>query len=138
MKPPRYFRNNRLNRFLRSVEHFRGDGSVGSIERAAGIRNREALWMRASRIVGFNGSGQALVDCAMNRCRRLRALRMFRHQPLLPRAQTVNRDIYQMSVDELRDEQIRTFGKLKEIRRLIRKQVKGASKPSVKSVAKTR
>lgn len=36
----------------------------------------------------------------------------------------MNRDLYQMSVDELRDEQIRTIGKLKEIRRLIRNKVK--------------
>jgi len=67
-----------LKRCLDQAASFRGDGSIGSIEQFAGIRNREALWFRAQRIVGYGADSQVLVDCAMNRCRRLRGLRDYR------------------------------------------------------------
>jgi len=75
---PQWQNSRRFKQFLRAAQEERGDGSIGSIERAAGIRHREALWLRAQRIVGYDADSQVLVDCAMNRCRRLRALRQLR------------------------------------------------------------
>lgn len=67
----------RLKQLLARAKTFRSDGSVGSVERFAGVRDRFALWCRAARLTRGKTS-QEQIDLAMARCRRLAALRAYR------------------------------------------------------------
>lgn len=96
-------RRRTLRQCLNAAEEAPSDGTVGSVERLAGIRHRVGLWRRAGAIsrrlvptpqlpddaspqaqLAFRGEmarqSQTQVQTAMQRCRRLAGLREYRGQ----------------------------------------------------------
>ena len=96
-------RRRTLQQCLNAAGEFKSDGSVGSVERFAGIRNRMALWSRAGKIARrevptpslpegvspeaelafrreVGRQSQHQIEVAMERCRRVAGLRNYRSQ----------------------------------------------------------